>query len=371
MSHAVLMSEPPQRSNAQPQTLYKGVMLSTRPAGVAGNANGQKPPFIAAGHVETRAGYPPIQKVKNVGALRRKKRNPAIKKHKKWLEELQLEKTKFLEEQEKLDERNEIRLQNFKDRSAFIRRRICNSVKGEESELTVEEAERLFSEPLWKLKQGEPSDEAVKRPSRPWHKSKSKPKATEPAWKRTEAQNEEFEEEEVSELLSFAENLDFETYLNDLEVRELISNVKKRVAILNGKDVNFKSTTAATVAREQSSNEDGVRPLVPKLNIGEGDDAADREEEEVEEDVEEGEDKTERIVKESREMKDSFKKVHSKNSLRNVVKSVGDESKISLEAIPDPVIVIADSHTGTGRSQQDKVKAHVETLPYLHRNPAV
>jgi hypothetical protein len=91
---------------------------------------------------------------------------------------------------------------------------------------------------------------------------------------------------------------------------------------------------------------------------------------------EEEKDDTERIILESRESKDSFKTVHSKNSLRNVVKTVENSYLETIagrkqDDLPNPLVVTEDSHTGVGRRKGEKAQNHVQTLPYLHRNPAI
>merc|ERR1719486_391172 len=59
-------------------------------------------------------------------------------------------------------------------------------------------------------------------------KQKSKP-----LWAMTEKEKESFEEEEADDLIDFAENLDFDKYMGDLEFRQALDAVKDRAGKLS------------------------------------------------------------------------------------------------------------------------------------------
>jgi hypothetical protein len=58
---------------------------------------------------------------------------------------------------------------------------------------------------------------------------KSSKQSSKPGWARTEAEDEDFMDAEADSLLSFAAGLDYDKYMDDLEVREAIAFVKERV----------------------------------------------------------------------------------------------------------------------------------------------
>jgi hypothetical protein len=53
-----------------------------------------------------------------------------------------------------------------------------------------------------------------------------------PAWARTEEENEELEQNEEDQLLSFMDNLDYDSYIDDLEFKNMLQTLKKRVSEL-------------------------------------------------------------------------------------------------------------------------------------------
>mmetsp|Transcript_13858 Transcript_13858/g.34216 ORF Transcript_13858/g.34216 Transcript_13858/m.34216 type:complete len:373 (-) Transcript_13858:375-1493(-) len=60
----------------------------------------------------------------------------------------------------------------------------------------------------------------------------NKTSSSKPAWALTKKQKEEMEEQEVADLLSFANNLNFEEYVEDLEFRQALSALKGRATDL-------------------------------------------------------------------------------------------------------------------------------------------
>lgn len=80
-----------------------------------------------------------------------------------------------------------------------------------------------------------PSAPATSRPSAATQSSSKKPSggtkasAAKPGWARTAAEDDDFLDAEADSLLSFAAGLDYDRYMDDLEVREAIAFVKERV----------------------------------------------------------------------------------------------------------------------------------------------
>lgn len=125
-------------------------------------------------------------------------------------------------------------------------------------------------------------------------------------------------------------------------------------------------------SREEAESDNPSPSCVPSLDVPKAKENVDEDNEPEEEEKNE----TERIVTESRERKASFKTVHSKNSLRKVVETVENAYLETIpgsthQELPNPLVVIEDSHIGIGRAKDEKLQKHVQTLPYLHRNPAI
>lgn len=61
-----------------------------------------------------------------------------------------------------------------------------------------------------------------------------KKKDKRPAWALSQKENENFEEEEDEELIDFMDNLNFEEYIEDLEVKNMLETLKKKITDLKG-----------------------------------------------------------------------------------------------------------------------------------------
>ncbi|KMS94105.1 hypothetical protein BVRB_024750, partial [Beta vulgaris subsp. vulgaris] len=263
-------------------------MLSLRPASSIVDPHGRghppgsnPPPFITGGHCHDHIGYPPIP---NPAFMLQRKRisamAPAMRKHRRWLDDLRHERQQIEDEHRRQQTADEIRLQNFKERSAFVRRRICEAIKGGENELTAAEAEKLFTAPLSELK-----------------------KMQKPAWSMTEEEGETASRAQVEDLLSFTKELDIGRYIDDLEIQQLVRSVQKRVADIN-RSGDFTSETEAVRARrlapaDQNNNAPNTIMLIE-----------DQEVPEKKEDDDE-DDHVERLIDESMA---NFKGIHSRTS---------------------------------------------------------
>ena len=80
----------------------------------------------------------------------------------------------------------------------------------------------------------QPSARAVANGTQPSSKKSSKSSAAtaKPGWARTEAEDDEFMDAEADSLLDFAAGLDYQKYIDDLEVREAIKFVQDRVKLM-------------------------------------------------------------------------------------------------------------------------------------------
>lgn len=65
---------------------------------------------------------------------------------------------------------------------------------------------------------------------------KKEHKEVKPKWAYTEKQVEDEEEENVDDLLAFTNNLDYDKYIDDLEVKHMVNALKKRIDELKSKE---------------------------------------------------------------------------------------------------------------------------------------
>ncbi len=208
------------------------------------------------------------------------------------------------------------------------------------------------------------------------------------------------EEEEIEELLDFAENLDFESYMEDFEVRSALRIVRDRIAELSQhrKDRSESKVGESKMVESSEYKEGGEGDMeVPPLKLHgesmeggkvEGDkimkltEKALREHEAALSNGKKAEDLNEddlRTIATALSDVKSLRSIHSARSLKSIIGKLRERatSKAALETVAEekevgaamkpPVVVRIDEEDGTRLSK----KNHPSQLPYMHRNPAV
>lgn len=213
MAKQLLISERPGES-AVKQSIgnYKGVMLCNRP-----NDPSDKPvrdgpaPFISRVTVKEQLGINPS--LKPVQTVQKPKKNLEIlKRHRQWLVQLQKQKEDdAIKDQENLKAQEE-KMQKMKK-------------KYKPKEKIPEAPEKLTEKNLRKL------DTESKQKERP-------------KWAMTEEEAEFHEEKEVDNLLEYVQGLDYDSFIDDLEIRQALEIVKERVEEIK-KDKEWKHNIAA------------------------------------------------------------------------------------------------------------------------------
>jgi len=206
---------------------YKGVMLCNRPfAGVAAAAKTSAkatPSFLTGTPMDKIGANVPIMKDKVVA--RRSKKETALSRHKKWLVDLQ--KTKDLLESEMMaeqDEKDEKR-RKFMERE----RKMRAAVRGVDPAEAKGGSDGGYDSKY--AKDEDDYDDYDDVGDAPPKAGKKEPKK--PMWAMTEGKAskavDEQEEDEAEELLDFAAGLDFDKFIDDMEVRAMMEQVKGRV----------------------------------------------------------------------------------------------------------------------------------------------
>lgn len=318
---------------------YKGVMLCNRPFGIGGAttstvaqvpASSSKQAFVC-GQVSTEFGVTSCtKKEKNPSHEHRPKKETALQKHRKWLEQLQSTKE---EQEKKLAEDAEAkatRHRKFMEREAKMRA-LAREAK--------EAKEDVRRRPMWALTE-EQADSAADL----------------------------HENEEADDLLDFASHLDFDKYINDSEVSDLISSVRTRIRELEAQEKT--QQTAAPAATTTKA----ARLTVDALKNIDGEDAAAQEKKD--DDIVSV---ATQSVLESDLGKELLGTVYSKKSLKATIaeRAKQQQQQHRLEAIdeveepsalPRPPLIV--KHTDDDGSRLE-AKHAVSNLPYMHRNPAV
>jgi hypothetical protein len=197
---------------------YKGVMLCTRP-----NENiavSKETPFISRVDPKAQLGINPVRKVKAIA--QRKRANPILSRHRQWLESFK----------ERMREKRTIQeLQAEQDKEKFKRIR----EKAEVNKSRAQEDAAEYSPNAIRVQdyvqQEQPSPTREEKP-----KQKKKDQSLKPKWAYTEQQVKDEEEQDVDDLLDFTNNLDYDKYLNDLEVKHMVLALKKRIDEIKHKE---------------------------------------------------------------------------------------------------------------------------------------
>lgn len=199
---------------------FKGVMLCNRPADsmTSRPSGAEQQPFrsmTAAGHGD-QIGLTPCR---NYEQRTVKKRGPsaALRRHVQWLKDLQ-------------GEVREERMQAEADEQNDAERKLRTKAYGEKQR----EAVRHMME----------QDRAAKRAEAAANAGAAKKKAppSKPKWAMTEAEKDDFEEGEADQLINFAENLDYDKFVGDLDFRQALDALKDRAGKLQKEQDAFKDS---------------------------------------------------------------------------------------------------------------------------------
>lgn len=216
---------------------FKGVMLCNRPfAGISAAAKTAKqaqsnapPPFRPACGFTEKLGLNPIRHPPNC-VIDRRKKDCVLTKHRQWLAQLTSQKKQMeqeLLEQQKLREerRSRFRESQRKARVKVVEERKKEIVDNAEEEKEEKEAE-VAGRPMWSL---------------------------------TEKVAEEVEGKEAESLVEFAKALDFDKYMDDLEVRSALEAVQNRINKI--KRCESESVPESKEDSEEEFREEKVTPL--------------------------------------------------------------------------------------------------------------
>eukprot|EP00931_Biecheleriopsis_adriatica_P003996 TRINITY_DN105737_c0_g1_i1.p1 TRINITY_DN105737_c0_g1~~TRINITY_DN105737_c0_g1_i1.p1 ORF type:complete len:444 (+),score=114.25 TRINITY_DN105737_c0_g1_i1:69-1334(+) len=404
---------------------FKGVMLCNRPSedtSKAGGAAGDEPfrSMIAATYSD-KPGLTPCRNFEPT--VKTRGPSAALRRHVRWLRELQ---DQMREERDQVDaEEQEAEERRVKMQATFDKHREAVRAMMEADDQRQREEAAIKKAAKQALREAEkaaktggtppgataPATEIVNAAAAEPKKQK-KQKASKPLWAMTEQEREHFEEEEADDLINFAENLDFDKYVGDLEFREALDALRDRTGKLKkeqdafkddllanfnacmegaGDDEDYEASTAAG----SSKWEDGVDgqsllgDLRSEYSVASSKRSR-REERAAKEGIQEwdgstvtGDDgpKVDRDVKDMAEVvlesNPRMRGIHSEKSVQNIITKARE--RISENPVDDlvdymrrdgpcPVPVITASSDTQNRLHKP---VDPSMLPYLYRSPAI
>ncbi|CAE7640694.1 unnamed protein product [Symbiodinium sp. CCMP2456] len=251
---------------------FKGVMLCNRPSDEVKAVAEDPMPFRSAVASNSEVGLRPLRNYEPTV----KKRGPsaALRRHVRWLRELQ-EQMREDRNQAEQEEHDEV-AKRIKLKTAFDKHREAvrgmmqeRSDKRREEEATAKaEKAAKAAEAKAAAQSAQPALSEIARAAAAAVEGKvsAKAQSAKPLWAMTAQEKDKFEEDEADDLINFAEGLDFDEYVADLEFRQALGALKDRAGKLMKEQEAFKDDLLASFAEEyeestaagSSKAEDGV-----------------------------------------------------------------------------------------------------------------
>jgi hypothetical protein len=326
-----------------------------------------------------------------------KKRGPSavLRRHVRWLKELQ--------EQMK-EERGQVDQEEAEDAARKHKMK-------EQFEAQREDVRRMMQDRAKEWIDPARDPEKHKRILEANAKKKAEKMRSKPLWAMTQEEKETFEDEEVDSLINFAENLDFEKYVGDLDFREGLDALKDRAGRLARVQSDFKdslvrdfNTKVGDDLEERSTSaggdldiEDGLEGASILGDLRAGSEGGERRGRSMGEDrynrdgrpdwdssTSCGDDAYQEMNREIKgaaeavlESAPQLKAIHSKESVQRIIektrKNLAEQPPMDIiDAMardgPAPVPVITTSSDTQARLHKP---VDPSQLPYLYRSPAV
>eukprot|EP00927_Polykrikos_kofoidii_P029535 TRINITY_DN25539_c0_g1_i1.p1 TRINITY_DN25539_c0_g1~~TRINITY_DN25539_c0_g1_i1.p1 ORF type:complete len:438 (-),score=99.36 TRINITY_DN25539_c0_g1_i1:280-1482(-) len=378
---------------------FKGVMLCNRPSDdpSQGRGEGANQPFrsmIASTHGE-QLGLTPCRNYEP--SVKTRGPSAALRRHVKWLKELQ---GQMQEERDQVEaEEQDTAARERRMKEVFHKHR--EGVRQMMEERNAAEAAEL---------QAQREARKAQREGSMYNTSKKKG-PQKPQWAMTDKERDDVEEGEADELINFAESLDYDKFIHDVEFRDGVAAMKDRAGKLKKEQEAFKdalirdysaqledeegSTSAGGSPRSSKHLEDGLEghsvlgDLRSEYSVGSrrsrGADRYDAEgrvnwdsstnagddRPQVDNDMKDAAD----AILESNTM---MRQIHSKDSVLKMLEKqrerakqdamAGDLTEMMRREGPAPVPVITTSSDTQNRLHKP---TDPSLLPYLYRSPAI
>jgi hypothetical protein len=340
---------------------FKGVMLCSRPvaAPVVATAmdstmGSDKAPFVSTVTPHEALGINPIAKKLPPRAKKNDMEDVTVR-HKLFLAEFQEQRVELVQRMEETEKEAAERKERFQKREAERRARIreVREAGGDKEAMAKALGFQLTDE------LEVPAIAVAAAVAKPKKASSSKQK---PKWSMTAEENEIAEEEDVDDLLEFTENLDFERYMDDLEVQEAMRFVQEKVKALEMSapkeyeegDEGEEGDTFATLADGDAERMLEKRGKKAKGGGG-GNDGNDDAASVAESVMSDASNLSKTVLANNKAMKS----LHSEASVRAIV----EKQKASL-AMAEPV-------ESTVKAKGPNAMDIAQNLPYLNRSPHI
>jgi len=396
---------------------YKGVMLCNRPSEAPKAGGGDDVGAFRSMVAPTfgdQVGLTPARHFEPTV----KKRGPsaALRRHVRWLRELQEQMREERDQGSQEEQDEEERRQRFKaitDKHREAVRDMMNERDDQQREdAQIERAAKLAMRGAETAAAAPPGSTAPAyaiaheshAPAAPATKGGSS-KAAKPLWAMTEKERENFEEEEGDDLINFAEGLDYDKFVGDMEFRSALHALKDRTGKLKKEQDAFKDDLLANFNTGEDDDEyeestvagsskledglDGQSLLGSEYSVSSSRKARERRERHEQRDgdwdnsTNAGDDKFAKVESDVQEIAEivmehapHMNKIHSKQSVTRLI----EKARGKAGSMPDDLVDLMRQEGGcvvpvitTSSDTQNRLHKPVDPsqLPYLYRSPAV
>jgi len=386
---------------------YKGVMLCNRPTEPSSappplNPTVDAPSFRPVGLPAEPLGLNPAKEnlVSNVLAVHdeasrrraadgRPQQTNFLNKHRAWLAEMGRKKAELNAELQSSALAAEQKRAKFVAYTKSLRQAV-RARAAELDDLGVPHAELQLQKsipPPPQYDYGAPSEPYSAPPPPPpapaAYKAPSKASASKPAWAMTEDEADDFEDAEAALLVDFAKDLDYDSYIDDLEVRQALNVIRERIDTKKAMDAvaadvdeaddkiaaaggDWRAQFVSEWNGDDAKSTASRRAPIPRDEFGEGG-ATKQPEWDVS--TAAGDARETRVSGAAREMAEQLLNdnpdMRAKHSVKSLA-SIVEKSRTTEAELPPLRIVTVVENPRVAEKQIDP-----SNLPYLHRNPAI
>jgi len=333
---------------------YKGVMLCNRPDAVKSQKLGPNPfrSAVSATHGQP-IGLPPCKELPLLDAVNEV--CPALKKHAAWLKVLK-------------DEMKKHKVHAAAEKAHSAEKFAKIKKMSERQRDGVRKAMQAQRESL-----AEDLGEAVQAPKLAGLSFDQKP-----IWALTKEEKEEYDVKEADNLLDFAEGLDFDRYVHDMEFRQALETLAGRAKVIDQEQQYFKDELVKALNAEEPADE-GVHADDSASHVDERtrDECRKRQREpmEIDDDKETDMDvrsQVDRVLASNTEIRN----IHSKESVKKIIEKQNEKRTEATDIVktimnmdstgkpPNPTIITHDP-------SQIQKEVDPSMLPFLYRSPAI
>eukprot|EP01012_Entosiphon_sulcatum_P061494 TRINITY_DN870_c0_g1_i1.p1 TRINITY_DN870_c0_g1~~TRINITY_DN870_c0_g1_i1.p1 ORF type:complete len:364 (+),score=65.95 TRINITY_DN870_c0_g1_i1:72-1163(+) len=268
---AVILSEPPIRSAHIGTQAYRGVLLCEQPRAAA-PAAATSDPFVVgrSERLTNDLGLHRARDAEGEAAANRpsrRKEETALTKHRKLIHELERARQEERATLAQAQNEAETRAKQFREEQHKFRNEILNrgSGSGSDQDTAPRHPTPPKAVPVAAAVQARPrrlsSSSSSARSNSGRRKPTNKPK---PKWAMTEDEALDAELEETAQLALFAENLDYDEYLKDMDIQAALEAIKEKVETLSEGCDNDKEDAASDATEHVPRGNTTSLPAIPR-----------------------------------------------------------------------------------------------------------